>query len=116
MKFDYQEYLKAEAWKRFKVRSYPERVEPWFYYFAYGLVAAGLLLPILTGHPVICMILALVTIFSVYSLAYPLRCPECGSKVITRVVDDEDECYHFCHDCPKCEISWLTKKHRRSSS
>ena len=119
MKFDYQDYLKNGAWKRYAVRRFPERSEPWFFFVAFGILALGIIIPYWTGYALSSFVLSIITTICLYALAFPLRCPKCEGKVITRIVNDEnrpDEFYHYCHDCPKCEISWETKTKQHSSS
>ncbi|HTR40960.1 MAG TPA: hypothetical protein VMH87_05040 [Pseudomonadales bacterium] len=123
MKFDYQDYVKNGAWKNYSIRPDPElsmAEKRRFIVFAYlGAMLLAFIIGYWSHEFLTSFIMAHVVAICLYAKAFPVRCPECEGKVITRIVDDEelpDECYHYCHDCPQCQISWETKTYRRSSS
>ena len=123
MKLDYQDYIKNGPWKNYSVRPDPELTKEEkkrFAFFAYfGAILLGLIVGYWAHQFVTSFIMAHVVAFCLYAKAFPVRCPKCEGKVITRIVNDEDdsdELYHYCHDCPNCEISWESKTYRHSSS
>jgi hypothetical protein len=117
MKYDYQDYIKNGPWRSYSVRPDPElsmEEKKRFVFFAYfGAILLGLIVGSWTHLFLTSFIMAHVVAFCLYAKAFPVRCPKCGGKILPRFVDDEEEpdrYYYRHHDCPKCEISWQSRK------
>lgn len=120
--FDYKKYVENEVWKTFRVRPRPEptREQRLFMTLAFAVfITAGGIIGYFTNQYSLALIFAFVGALGSYAIAFPRRCPKCGGRMITRRVDDEDDpenYYYFFNDCPKCEISWQSKRICQSGS
>lgn len=118
MKLDYQDYVKNGAWKNYAIRRRPvlnaEEKQRFVFFAHFGAIILSLIVGYWLGQVVICFILANVAAIYLYVKAFPLRCPKCDRRVISRNVDDEgdpENYYHWYNDCPNCEISWQSKRY-----
>ena len=108
--------LKSEMWKEYSVRPYLGKGRPQFVLPLLGIMILGLIVGSWTGYPVTSFIVALVLTVVLATLVDPLKCPKCNGKVKTRVFNDDPDSIWYYHDCPKCQISWESKKYNRSDT
>ena len=119
---DYADYLKRGEWKHYSLALYPE--PPPAARLRLGLafctmMVLGIVAGYLTGYFMSCFLAALIITVYLYSKIWPLRCPKCKGRVLTRIEDskrDGQDYQQFFHDCPNCQITWIDKKTRVSDS
>jgi phage FluMu protein Com len=104
-----------QEWRSYSVEAYSEVKKAWVSITDLVVFSLGIVVGTLTGYYMTAFIAAMGILFYVHYLAYfPTRCPRCKGLVTTRQVDDEQDYWHFCHDCQKCQISWECERFYRS--
>jgi hypothetical protein len=104
------DYLKSQEWKNYSVRRYPKAHKPWVVLADLAIMALTVVVGGWTGHYLIAFFAGIGTVIFVHVMAFPIRCPDCHDRVLTRQVDDEPGYRQFFHDCPKCRITWECEK------
>jgi hypothetical protein len=116
---DYPDYLKNGDWKDYSIGLYPENHKPWVVLAFFAIITFGMIMGYLTGYYWTCFVAAFIVSCCVSYMTFPISCPKCGGQVVTRIVDDDakpDVFYSYHHDCPKCKVTWVSKKYYHPTS